>query len=59
MASMNDIPVRRPPTGQELDREYDELHEDHNADELPTPREEELEKEQELEDYADDLRDPD
>jgi hypothetical protein len=25
------------PTGQELDRQYDELHEAHDADEYPTP----------------------
>ena len=47
------------PTGQEADRQYDELHEDHDADELPTPEEQRQEKEQILEDYAEDLHDPD
>jgi hypothetical protein len=53
--------VTRPhkPTGQEMDRQYDELHEEHDADQLPTPEEQRQEKEQALEDYAEDLKDPD
>jgi hypothetical protein len=47
------------PTGQELDRQYDDLHEEHDADALPTPEERRREREQELADYAEDLKDPD
>ncbi len=47
------------PTEQELDRQYDEVHEEHVADEFPTPEEQEQEKEQILEDYAEDLKEPD
>ncbi len=53
------VPGQHKPTGQELDRQYDELHERHDADELPTPEEQRHEKEQEIEDYAEDLKDPD
>jgi hypothetical protein len=47
------------PTGQELDRQYDELHEEHDADDLSTPEEQQQQKEQVLEDYIEDLKDPD
>jgi hypothetical protein len=42
-----------------LDRPYDELHEEHNADELPTPEEQRQAKEKELDDFAEDLKEPD
>jgi hypothetical protein len=57
--------IRRTPTGQELDRQYDELHQEAEAavvdDEHPSPPDERRAKEQSLEEYAEgvDLKDPD
>ena len=59
MADEKKLTSQHNPIGQELDRQYDELHEEPDADELPTPEEQRQEKEQELEDYTDDLKDPD
>jgi hypothetical protein len=60
MTDQNRIPQRRP-TGQDLDRQYDELHEDSeefDADEVPHAAVERQEKEQPIEGYAEDLKDP-
>ena len=59
MADEKKLTSQHNPTGQELDRQYDELHEEHDADELPTPEEQRQEKDQELDAYAEDLKDPD
>jgi hypothetical protein len=37
-----------------LDRHDDEFHEEHNADQLPTPEEQRHEKEKGLDDFAED-----
>lgn len=57
MTDEKKIVTQRKPTGQEMDRQYDELHEEPNADEFPTPKEEQREKEQELDAYAEFLKD--
>jgi hypothetical protein len=55
----------RKPTGQEMDQEYDELHESAGEaiveDEHPSPADERRAKKQDQEDYAEgiDLKDPD
>jgi hypothetical protein len=59
MANENKFKWQHKPTGQELDRQYDELHQEHDADEIPTPEERRQEREQQLTDYAEDLKDPD
>jgi hypothetical protein len=48
-----------PPTGQELDRQYDLLHEEHDGDEPATPEGQRHVREQEIDDYTEDLKDPD
>jgi hypothetical protein len=59
MANEKKTTGQRKPTGQELDRDYDELHQKHDAEEFPTPDEQQHEKEQELEEYSEELKDPD
>jgi hypothetical protein len=51
--------AQRKPTGQEMDQQYDVLHEELDADTYSTPQQQRQEKQQELEAYAEDLKDPD
>jgi hypothetical protein len=50
---------KKVPTGQELDQQHDELLQQHDAEAFPTPEEQRQEKEELLEDYAEDMIDPD
>jgi len=59
MANEKKVTRQHKPTGQELDRQYDELHEEYEANENSKPEEQEQAKEQILDDYAEDLKDPD
>ena len=59
MATAKKVARQHKPTGQEMDQEYDELHKVHEVDDLLTPEERQQAKDQELEDYSEDLKDPD
>jgi hypothetical protein len=59
MADKKKVRRRRIPSGQEMDRQYDEVHEEPGGDEPATPERQRRDKQHELDAYAEELKGPD